>query len=273
MRIKVNDKNKCTNCTHRTCSMNDIIIKSDYNNLKTEQYTCPVKLLEYGLTQEQLEAGYVDLDKDKNVCVHCYLCVMQCSQNNLKIENYTYDIKEDFSVLVKSGEFNAQGPSNVIALSYLNRLFAFAANTNLIRMFKFDGAVLTKTNKRCLVEVDIGNDSLECCRRLLADIVLYNHQNDHKVNDGLMVLNDFPKEGSNEVITVIEKIKNFQATDRINIYITTFSLLRYFALNSTSDMYEYDDLLFNASVDLKKTYLEKLLYKKLVDSNTIKQIF
>lgn len=259
MRIKIIDEKKCKSCTQRSCSLTDTITKSDFMNLRTEQYTCPVKMFAYGLTDEQMEVGYIDFNIEKNECLYCCLCVIQCSQNNLLIENYNYDARADMLRLKESSELQAQGPSNIIALSYLNTLFEFAANTNLIRTISFDGALLTKSGNACFVEVDINNDSLECCRRLLADIVLYNYRNDTKIRNGLMVINDFPKQGSRDVFPLIKSIKEFENTSNINIYITTFSLLRYFVLNLDTFDYELDDLLFNASKITEKEYLKMLL--------------
>ena len=266
MRIKIRDVKKCESCKQRSCSLTDTITKNDFMSLKTEQYTCPVKMFAYGLTDEQIEAGYIDFNIEKNECLYCCLCVIQCSQNNLLIEDYAYDSHAAMLRLKESGELQSQGPSNIIALSYLNVLFGFAANTNLIRTLSFDGALLTKSGNACLVEVDINNDSLECCRRLLADIILYNHRNDIKIRNGLMVINDFPKQGSRDVFTLIKSIKKFENTSNINIYITTFSLLRYFALHLEVMDYELDDLLFNASRITEEEYS-----KKLLDSGKITQ--
>lgn len=273
MRIKIIDKEKCEKCTQRTCSLTDTITKSDFMNLKTEQYTCPVKMFVYGLTDEQIDTGYIDFNVERNECLYCCLCVIQCSQNNLSIEGYKYDAKDDFLKLKDSGEAQAQGPSNIIAMSYLNRLFDFAANTNLIRTISFDGAVLTKSSEMCLVEVDINNDSLECCRRLLADIMLYNHKNDRKIKNGLMVINDFPKQGSRDVIPLIKSIKDFKNTSDVSIYITTFSLLRYFALHLPVSEYKLDDLLLNASKSTHEEYIHRLLESKYITDEISSVIF
>lgn len=273
MRIKIIDKEKCTNCTRRTCSMTDTVSKSDFYNLKTEQHTCPVKMFAYGVTDEQLELGYIDFNLEKNDCLYCCLCAFQCSQNNLLIEDYQYDAKSDLKKLTESGELQSQGPSNIIALSYLNHLFDFAANTNLVRTLSFDGVVFTNKGELCLVEVDINNDSLECCRRLLADIVLHNHKNELKIKNGLMVLNDFPKEGSRDVVPLIQKIREFESTSGINFYITTFSLLRYFVLHLEKKQYEFEDLLFNTSSSSKEEYLKKIYDENIVDDETKNKIF
>lgn len=273
MRIKIIDRTKCESCKQRSCSLTDTITKSDFMNLKTEQYTCPVKMFAYGLTDEQIEAGYIDFDAERNECLYCCLCVIQCSQQNLLIEGYSYDARADMLKLKECGELQSQGPSNIIALSYLNILFGFAANTNLIRTLSFDGAMLTKSGNACLVEVDINNDSLECCRRLLSDLVLYNHRSDTKIKNGLMVINDFPKQGSRDVITLIKSIKSFVNTSDISIYITTFSLLRYFALNLDSGDYELNDLFFNVAEITEEEYLKKLLDSGKIAHEISSEIF
>ena len=267
MRIKIIDQEKCENCIQRTCSLIDTITKSDFMNLRTEQYTCPVKMFGNGPTDEQMKSGYIDFDIKKNECVYCGLCVIQCSQDNLSLEGYEYDAREDLLHL------KADSASNTIAMSYLNYLFEFAANTNLIKTITFDGAIITKAGDACLVEVDVDNDSLECCRRLLADIMIYNHNNEKKIKSGLIVLNDFPKQGSRDVFTVIKSIKEFEKTSDINIYITTFSLLRYYVINLNPSNYELDDLLFNASINTKEEYLQKLLKSNIITKEIAPEIF
>lgn len=273
MRIKIIDKEKCVKCNQRSCSMIDTISKSDFYNLRTEQYTCPVKMFTYGVTEEQLDAGYIDIDPEKTECLYCGLCAVQCSKNNLLIEEYEYDARSDLKRLTESGELQSQGPSNIIALSYLNCLFDFGANTNLVKTLPFDGVVFTHNGEACLVEVDINNDSLECCRRLLADIVLHNDKNDRTIKNGLIVLNDFPKDGSRDVIPLIKKIKEFSASSDINIFISTFSLLRYFVLYMPPSRYALDDLLFNVSLFEKEAYLSKLTERGVVSDEIMKKIF
>ena len=273
MRIKIIDKEKCEVCTQYTCSSNDIITKPDLMNLNTEQYTCPVNMFLYGPTEEQLNSGFIDFNIEENECLYCCLCVPQCSHDNLLIEEYEYDARADFLRSKESGELQSHSVSNTIAMSYLNYLFEFAANTNLIKTITFDGAVLTKSGEVCIVEVDLNNDSLECCRRLLADIMIYNHKNERKLKNGLMVLNDFPKQGSRDIFTLTESIKKFERTSDFNIFITTFSLLRYYMLHITPSDYELDDLLFNASRNTIEDYLQKLIELELITEEISNKIF
>ena len=273
MRIKIIDKQKCDKCTQRTCSINNTVSKSDFYNLKTEQYTCPMKIFVYGLTDEQMEKGYVDFNLANNECLYCCLCAIQCSQENLKIENYEYDARADFLRLKECGQRQAEGPSNIIALSYLNIIFEFAANTNLIKPLSFDGAFFNNKNEPCMVEVDINNDSLECCRRLLADITLHNHKNENKVYNGLMVLNDFPKDGSRDVYTLLQKIYEYEKTAGLKIYITTFSLLRYLAINHRKDDDKSFNIFYNPSLESKDKYLDRLAETGIITTEMKDMIF
>ena len=88
-----------------------------------------------------------------------------------------------------------------------------------------------------------------------------------------MVLNDFPKEGSRDVVPLIQKIREFESTSGINFYITTFSLLRYFVLHLEKKQYEFEDLLFNASSSSKEEYLKRIYDEKIVDKETKERIF
>lgn len=273
MRIKIIDKEKCERCSQRTCSMSDTVSKSDFYNLKTEQYTCPVKMFVYGVTDEQLEEGYIDFNLDKNQCLYCCLCAIQCSQDNLLIEGYEYDARSDFQGLKDRGELQSQGPTNIVAMSYLNILFNFAANTNLVRTLPFDGVLFNDNNEACLVEVDINNDSLECCRRLLAYIILYNHKNEKKIYNGLMILNDFPKDGSRDVFSLIRKIGDFEKTTNLNMYISTFSFLRYLALQHNKKKFKSFDLFYNPVSETQQEYIEKLMQKDIIAEDIGKIMF
>ena len=269
MRIKIIDKKICEQCNKKTCSNNDVIEKTDFYNLKSERYTCPVRLLHYGLADEQLEQGYVDIE----MCVFCLLCAIKCSKQNLQIISYNYDATKDFELLKKNGDLQSNAPSNIIALSYLHCLFDFAANSNLNRSLQFDGYVCSVNDERCFVEVDIQNDSLESCRRLLADIVNYNFKSKNKIKNGLMVLNNFPKEGSRDIYTLIEKIKAFPTTSDLNIFVTTFSFLRYCALNVQKSAYSFSDLFWNMINETNENYINRLRSDKIMGDDILKDMF
>ncbi|MDE7228603.1 MAG: hypothetical protein K2N31_09825 [Treponemataceae bacterium] len=170
-------------------------------------------------------------------------------------------------------EPQAIAPSNIIASSYLNCLFDFAANTNLNKSLLFDGYVYTIADEQCFVEVDIQNDSLESCRRLLNDIVSYNFKCEKKIKNGLMVLNNFPKEGSHDIFTVIEKLKLFPYTSDLNIYITTFSLLRNFAMRFEKNKYALKDLFLNMMSETTDAYQNRLVVKGIINDDIAKQMF
>ena len=273
MRIKILDRKLCDQCNRKTCSNNDVVEKTDFYNLKSERYTCPVRLFQYGLTDEQLEQGYIDIDFKENKCVYCLLCAIKCSKQNLQIESYQYDAANDFMSLKSAGEFQASAPSNIIALSYLNCLFDFAANTNLNKSLPFDGYVCTVKDERCFVEVDIQNDSLESSRRLLADIVSYNFKTEKKIKNGLMVLSNFPKEGSRDIYTLIEKIKSFPNTADLHIFCTTFSLLRYCTMHIERNVLSLYDLFWDMAHETSESYKERLLRNKVIDDDIAKQMF
>lgn len=273
MRIRIADKKVCDQCNRKTCSNNDVVEKTDFYNLKSERYTCPVRLFQYGLTDEQLEQGYIDIDLKENKCIYCLLCAIKCSKQNLQIESYHYDSTNDFELLKSIGELQASAPSNIIALSYLNCLFDFAANTNLNKSLLFDGYVCTVNDEKCFVEVDIQNDSLESCRRLLGDIVSYNAKSQIKINNGLMVLNNFPKEGSRDIYTLIEKIKSFPSTADLHLYITTFSLLRNYVLRFSKNVYSLSDLFLDMASETNEDYKNRLIAKSIIDDVIANQMF
>lgn len=273
MRIKIIDRQICEQCNRKTCSNNDVVEKTDFYNLKSERYTCPIRLFQYGLADEQLEQGYIDIDMNDNKCVFCLLCAIKCSKQNLKVESYKYDATDDFEFLKLNGELQTNAPSNIIVLSYLNCLFDFAANTNLNRALSFDGYVCSVNDERCFVEVDIQNDSLESCRRLLADIVSYNFKSEKKINNGLMVLSNFPKEGSRDIYTLIEKIRDFPNTVNVNIYITTLSLLRFYALNIEKNKFSIPDLFWNMMTETSEVYKTRLISDKIITADIANIMF
>lgn len=273
MRIKIADTKICDACARKTCSNNDVVEKTDFHNLKSERYTCPVRLFQYGVTEEQLEHGYIDIDLKEGKCIHCLLCVIRCSKQNLQIDSYHYDAADDFALIQSIGDLQSSAPANIIALSYLDCLFDFAANTNLNRSLLFDGYVYTVTNEQCFVEVDIQNDSLESCRRLLGDIVSHNFKSGTKIKSGLMVLSNFPKTGSRDIYTLMEKIKAFPHTSDLTIYITTFSLLRNFALRFEKNKYSLKDLFLDMMSETSDTYKDRLLANGIIDEDIARQMF
>lgn len=249
MKIKIIDSSICESCRNKKCSFVDATENPNFYNIKTESTVCPTGLLVTGPTEEDLEAGEIRSTREAK-CVNCCLCVTQCPHNNLKVEDYTY----------KTSDFLAlnEPQHNAIALSYLNNIFDFAANTNRNKALTFDGYIRTLSGKQCFVEVDHQNDSLESCRRIIGDIVSYNYQRDEKITAGLIVLDDIPQKGSRDVYILLEKIKKFPKTNHLSIYIATFALLRYFNLYLKNGQHELFDLMYNPNEESEEEYINRI---------------
>lgn len=123
------------------------------------------------------------------------------------------------------------------------------------------------------MEIDINNDSLGCGRRLLADIVTFNHKGGRKINNGLMVLSNFPKEGSHDVYFQIERINKFPKTNHLNIYVTTVAFLRYCVKNKDLSEIPYSDLFFNIAKEKKEQYLERLISNRIITDEIASELF
>lgn len=135
MRIRIKDKSLCEDCNRKTCSVNDVVEKGDFVGLKTEQFTCPTRYLQMGMTNEQISEGFVDsktkADSTNNQCIYCNLCVSQCLFDNLELLDYTYSTEDDFKPLMSGKDKESEKPKfNSMCMSYLNCLYSFAANTN-----------------------------------------------------------------------------------------------------------------------------------------------
>lgn len=271
MRIKIKNKSICEKCTRNTCSMNNVIQKPDFYALKTEQFVCPVRLLKRQILDEQLEKGYIDIPPNNKEhpeeCVYCGLCAVQCNQQNLEIINYDYSFNE------KNSQLFSEPVGNIIATSYLNCLYDFSANTNIIKPLHFDGYVCSSEDTECFVEIDIDDDSLECCRRLLADIVMHNYNKSKKMSNGLMVLSRFPNEGSRDIFTLIDCIKRFPNTSNLKIFITTFSLLRFFVINHTEKNMPFNELFYSPTDESKEVYTKRLLDKNIITKDIANRMF
>ena len=57
MRIRIKDTAICDNCTKKTCSSGDVIEKNTFAKFRSERYTCPIRLFQYGPTDKQLDEG------------------------------------------------------------------------------------------------------------------------------------------------------------------------------------------------------------------------
>ena len=245
MKISIKNQEICENCMNRTCAFVDVRIKEQFYSLRTETTVCPTGVLE-------LETKPASFGRD---CVHCALCSMSCHANNLEVTDD--GLMLDFSGL---SEFQI----NAIALSYLDHIVEFAANTNRNRSMNFDGFMQTRAGEACFVEVDYGNDSLECCRRLVGDFITYEG-NIGPIRKGVMIMREYPREGSRDVFNVIEKLSAFPTTKDCEIYFCTFDTLLQIALNINTTDWILSDLFFNPNVEDIATYLVRIEKHKKLD--------
>lgn len=238
MKISIKNTEICANCMNRTCAFVDARIKEQFYSLRTETTVCPTGVLES-------ETKSISFDKD---CVKCTLCSMSCSASNLSViddgQPLNFSELSDFQI-------------NAIALGYLDHIVEFAANTNRNRSMNFDGFIQTKTGEACFVEVDYGNDSLECCRRLVGDFITYEG-NLGPIRKGVMVMRDFPREGSRDVFNVIEKLSQFPTTRDCEIYFCTFDTLLKIALNIDTSDWQLCDLFYNPNREEINSYNQRI---------------
>lgn len=98
MRIRIKDTNICDGCTKKNCSNNDVIEKNAFAKFRSERYTCPVKLFQYGPTDKQMDEGYIDISfgVDSIGCMYCCLCAIQCNKDNIEIIDYSFKQNDDF---------------------------------------------------------------------------------------------------------------------------------------------------------------------------------
>lgn len=251
MQIRIINNEQCEVCANRTCAFVDARMKEQFYSIRTETTVCPLAIL----VDETKPASFGDK------CVKCALCVESCFANNLEIVNC--DQQFDISNLLEQ-QYNA------IALGYLDKITGFAANTNRNRSLYFDGFLQTKTGESCFVEVDYNNDSLECCRRLIGAFITYEGHIG-PIRNGLIVLQEFPKEGSRDVFNVIDKMMAFPTTKECKIYFCTFSLLRHMMLKGNTSNLTLAELFYNPRKESIKDYLRRVkedgqIYKEQIQS-------
>ena len=251
MRIKIIDTKVCESCRTKKCSFVDSIEKQNFYNLKSESTVCPTGKLVTGPDDGDFEKGYICSTKDAK-CINCGLCIKQCPYNNLTVEDYEF-ITTDFEGLIEL-QYNA------IALSYINNILDFAANTNRNKALNFDGYANSVDGEQCFVEVDSQNDSLESCRRIIGDIISYNNNKstDDKIFNGLIVLKELPKVGSRDIYTLLEKMLAFPATKNFNIYFSTFDVLRHLNLFAEDKTYTFDEGFFNPRQENTEDYITRI---------------
>lgn len=238
MNIRIINNGICETCLNRTCAFVDARMKEQFYSLRTETTVCPQGIL-------------VDETKPSSFgekCINCALCVSSCYADNLEIVDYftNFDIANLLEI-----QYNA------IALGYLDKITGFAANTNRNRSLNFDGFLQTKSGESCFVEVDYNNDSLECCRRLIGAFITYEGHIG-PIRNGLIVLQEFPKEGSRDVFNVIDKLKAFPTTNDCSIYFCTFSLLRHMMLKLDTTNCSLSELFCNPRNETISDYQKRV---------------
>lgn len=250
--IKIIDKSVCENCKVLSCSfLRTSLTRNDFCKLSSETTVCPTQILADGPYESALSLGIIDKDaSSKKICVDCGLCVKNCAYSNLAFSNDSFNIDSDLFAQLTEPQLKA------VVTSYLGFLFAFSANTNRNRALQFDGFISSDSEERSFVEIDWNNDSLECSRRLLGDILTYRSA--VNINEGLMVLRDIPALGSRDIYNVLEKVNSFPTTNNISIYITSIPILRWLSLHSLKTSFILSEIGYNPLVETKETYLNRI---------------
>lgn len=237
MKITIQDAEVCAKCTAKRCSFISLAsIEQMFFNLSSETTICPTGAIGGGGPSEKSMKKHFVIAEKGTCCVECGLCVKHCTHHNLSIEDYNANTSAFGSLT------NLQ--IKAVTSLYLNELLGFAANTNRNNSLSFDGYATSKKGEEAFVEIDYKDDSLECVRRLLGDIIKYSDT--HKVKNGIVVLSRLPQMGSRDVYNLLGKLNKFPTTTDICIYMTTFSHLRAMCLYLKSDIpYSFEDVFFN----------------------------
>ena len=204
MKIAIKDIEVCAKCTSKRCSfINLASIERAFFNLSSETTICPTSAIGgSGPSEKSIEKRFINAEKG-TFCVECGLCVKHCSHQNLDIEDYNANTSS-FGNLT-----NLQ--IKAVTSLYLNGLFGFAANTNRNNSLSFDGYVASEKGEEAFVEIDYKDDSLECVRRILGDIIKYSDT--HKIKNGIVVLSRLPQIGSRDVYNLLGQFtRNYTQT-------------------------------------------------------------
>ena len=246
MKIKINDPNTCERCNAKSCKFLTVVkTKSDFIRLSSETSICPTSAIdENGPSESDLRNKLIG----GSSCVECGLCARFCAHGNLSVEGCS-------SKADKFDNLDAIQLKAVTSL-YLSLLFDFAANTNRNQSLPFDCFVSTSSGIEAFVEIDVGDDSLECLRRILGDIVTYSHS--RSITNGIIVLSSLPKSGSRDMFAVVEKMKQFPTMRNMNIYLTTFSILRMLCNSGVGKTDDLRTFLFNCSNESESTYMKRI---------------
>lgn len=250
--IKIKDTHICEDCKVFSCSfLRTGQIRNDFCKLSSETTICPTQILSEGPYEAALKTGIIDYDsKSKNKCIDCGLCISTCAHSNLEFHEATFNIDK-----VAFGNLTSPQLKATIT-SFLSKLFSFAANTNRNKSLAFDGFIFSTSEKRAFVEIDWNNDSLECTRRILGDLLKYKKL--ANVSSGLIILQDLPSIGSRDVYNVLDRISKFPTTKDINIFITSISIIRWLALNVTKNDFEVSDIGYNPLKESKEEYIGRI---------------
>lgn len=241
MSIRIINTEVCQNCKKETCAFIDRVTKSD-TVFASEGTVCPTGVLQTNPSQLN--------PFTKKECIKCGLCVGYCSKSNLEF------LDEEHNAL-RLDYCNSFG-MNALVSNYLNKIFAFASNSNRNSSVLFDGYVEIGEGKEAFVEVD-EKDALECLRNLLGDFLLYKGQYSNEVNTGLIVLSEIPSKRNSNVYTVIERMRVFPNLENKNIYITTFSMLRHLFLHKRDECVVFDDVFYNPNKETPEDYSARVL--------------
>lgn len=250
--IKIKDPQICEDCKVYSCSfLRTGLIRDDFCKLTSETTICPTQILSEGPYEAALKTRVIDYDaKSKCYCIDCGLCISSCPYNNLEFCTVSFDIDREAFGNLTSPQLKAT------VTSYLSKLFSFAANTNRNKSLIFDGFIFSATEKKAFVEIDWNNDSLECTRRILGDILKY--KNLANVSSGLIILQDLPSIGSRDVYNVLERISKFPTTSDIEIFIASISIVRWLALYAVNNQFEVSDIGYNPLKETKDDYISRI---------------
>ena len=251
MSIRIINTVVCQNCKKETCAFIDRVTKID-SVFASEGTVCPTGALQANPSQQN--------PFTKKECIDCGLCVGYCNKSNLEIENEANKFNLEYC--------NSFG-MNALVSNYLNKIFPFAANSNRNSSVLFDGYVEIGEEKEAFVEVD-EKDALECLRNLLGDFLLYRGQYANEVNTGLIVLTEIPPRGSSNVYTVIERMRMFPNLESKNIFITTFSMLKYLFLHKKNDIVVFENVFYNPLKETIEEYTERITKETGVCFSNIK---
>lgn len=246
MKIKIVNPDKCENCNAKSCKFLTLTtVKEDFIRLSSETSICPTSAIdENGPSESDLKRRSIG----GGSCVECGLCVRFCVHGNLTAEGCSF----------KADKFESLDAIQLKAVTslYLSLLFDFAANTNRNQSLPFDGYVLTSSGAEAFVEIDAGDDSLECLRRILGDLVTYSQS--RPITNGIVILSSLPKSGSRDIYPVMEKMRNFPTTRKIKIYITTFSILRMLCMAGVKRADDFRTFLFDCANESEREYMKRV---------------